>query len=137
MQLQDFHPPLGEGIDFDSRRKPEQLRDFRRGGKLRIDDHGTGPNPLHQADFLRIFRVAHPGNGVAHPDLFGDEAAQQIQLVRGGDGNKQIRRGGPRFPEHRVARAVARHADEIQRVGDPLQHLGILLNQHDFVLLPV
>ena len=69
---------------------------------------------------MAVRRVAHAGDGVAVARLFGEHAAQQVQLVRAGDCNEDIRLLHARLRQGGDGRAIAYNAQHVVAFGQVL-----------------
>lgn len=73
-----------------------------------------------ELQLMAVGRIAHTGNGVAVACLFGKHAAQQVQLIRAGNGNEHIRLFDPRLIQGGNGSAVAHNAHYVIGLTDVL-----------------
>ena len=133
LDLEQLGTAAGKGIHLNGGRKAQKPRNFRGAGKLRIDGHGQTEILPEEIQLCGIFRIAHAGDGVARADLFGHQTAQQIQFIRRGGGNQQIRfvhtglnldgKNGP----------IAVHAHNIKRIGGRMPPGGVVIDDGNIV----
>ena len=69
---------------------------------------------------MAVGRIPNPGDGVTAARLFGKHAAQQVQLVRTGDGDKDIVVLNARLGQGSDGRTVAHHAQHVVGLNDLL-----------------
>ena len=82
---------LGKGVDIQGRGQTQKTRDLRGGFQIGIDDHAQTQLLAQEAALHGVVRVADAGDGGAVAGFFGQSAAQQVQLIRAGDRDHQIR----------------------------------------------
>ena len=82
---------LGKGVDIQGRGQTQKTRDLRGGFQIGIDDHAQTQLLAQEAALHGVVRVADAGDGGAVAGFFGQGAAQQVQLIRAGDRDHQIR----------------------------------------------
>ena len=131
--LVKLHAAAGEGVDFDGRRRAQNARDLRCAGKLGVESHAQAEILLHELERGIIFRIAHARNGVVHAELFGDQAGEQILLVRGHDGDDQIGLRNASLGLCFDADAVALDGHDVQPVADVGERLGAAVDDRDVV----
>ena len=125
---------LGEGLQLHGRGEPQHTGDLPGGGLLRIDGHSEAQLLPHEAELYLVIRVADAGDGVLHPQLFGNQAGQNVDLVAGGGGDQQVGLVGLRLLLDAIAGAVAAHAHDVIDVDDIVDQLGMLVDHGDLML---
>ena len=102
---------------------------------LGVDDHIDADLPLEEVGLLVVLRAADTGHGVAGPQLFGDQAADDIQLIGAGDCHHQIRRPDAGLQQDLDGGAAALHTQDVQCAVGISQRLEILVDEHQIVVL--
>ena len=124
-KLDEPHASAREGIDFACAREPQQVGDFLGRCHFGVDDGRDADLLLDKVQLMAVRRVAHAGDGVAVARLFGEHAAQQVQLVRAGDCDEHVRFLHARLGQGGDGRAVAENAHHIVGLPDML-HTGLV-----------
>ena len=119
-KLDQLHPPAGKGVDLGRAGEAQQPRNLGRGGHLGVDDGRDAGLLADEIQLVAVGRVAHPGDGVAAARLFGKHAAQQVQLVRAGNGDEHVGVLDAGFGQGGDGSAVAHHAQHIVALDDLL-----------------
>ena len=109
-----MYPSLGEGVQIDGGGAADQVIGVIARRQLRVNGQGQPQLILDEVDFLIIFRIAHPGDGPAVARLFGDEAAEHIDLVPVGNGDQNVTVLDAGVQQSSVAAAVALDGDDVQ-----------------------
>ncbi len=135
LELDQIGLSVGEGVDLQRGGQVEDAGDLCRRLHLRIDDHGQAQLFPQIAGLLAVIGGAHPGDGGAVAHLLGHGAAQQIQLVRFGDGDEQIGLFQPGLLQNAVAGAVAHDAHDVIGAGHIPHQLGVAIHYDDIVAL--
>ena len=92
------------------------------------------PSCWRRYDSLAVIRVAHARNRrQLAARLFGNRAAEQIQLIRAGDGNHQIGLLKPCFLQHAEARAVALNPHHVEHIRRVAHHALVCIHNGDIV----
>ena len=115
-ELEQLHAILGERVDPDGGREAEQTRNFHRRGELRIDNHGDAELLLDEVCLPDIVRGADTGDRVTAARLFRDQTAEQIELVRRGDGDQNVRVLDIRLHQRVDGGAVSVQTDGVQLI---------------------
>ena len=124
-KLDEPHASAREGIDLACAREAQQVRDFLGRCHFGVDDGRDADLLLDKVQLMAVRRVAHAGDGVAVARLFGEHAAQQVQLVRSGDCDEHVRFLHARLRQGDDGRAVAENAHHIVGLPDML-HTGLV-----------
>ena len=104
-------------------------------GQIGIDDH-VQPDLLFQHLLVpAVIGVAHPGHGVLGAQHFGDQAADQVDLILVGDGDHQIGGTDAGLQQHADAGAVALHAQHVHGAFRFTQGSGMGVHDDDVVFL--
>jgi hypothetical protein len=128
--------PQGKGVDFNGGGEPQHPGHFRGAGFLGIDGHAETQVVLNEVQLLHVHGVAHPGDGVPRPQLLADKAAQQVQLIRAGTGDDEIRLIRPGFQLNIPGSAVALHDHHVQFIVGLIQSDPGTVYQRHLVLFP-
>jgi len=116
-EAHQLHLAAAEALDVGGGGEAQQAGDLDGGGAFGIDDqidlqvlaqlgHGAG-----------IFRVADAGDGVFGTQIFGQQTADHVHLVRAGGGHQQIGAVHTRFQQGGGGDAVAMYDHQVQCVG--------------------
>ena len=124
-KLDEPHASAREGIDLACAREPQQVGDFLGRCHFGVDDGRDADLFFDKVQLMAVRRVAHAGDGVAVARLFGEHAAQQVQLVRAGDCDEHVRFLHARLGQGGDGRAVAENAHHIVGLPDML-HTGLV-----------
>ena len=132
--LNQLEPLAAELLALDGRGKAQHAGDFPRGGLLRVDDHRQAQFVAHKVQLLFVLRVADTRDGVLGAQFFGDQAGQNVDLVAGRGGDKQVCAVLEGFLLDLIAAAVAGHSAHIIDVYDILDQFRILVDDNDVVV---
>lgn len=135
VHLVQLHAALRERVDLDGGRGAQDARDLRGAGQLRVERHAQPEVVLNEVQPARIFRVTHAGDRVAHTEALGDEAREQILLVRGHHGDDKIGRGHAGLHLRVHADAVALDGHDVERVADGVERSRARVDDGDLVTL--
>ena len=124
-ELDEPHAPVRKGVDLACTRKAQQMRDLLRRCHLRVDDGRDADLLFDKVQLMAVGRVAHTGDGVAVARLSCEHTAQQVQLIRAGDCNEDIRLLHARLRQGGDGRAVAENAHHVVGFADVL-HTGLV-----------
>ena len=151
----------GKGLHTEGGGEGQYPGDFLRRRKVGIDDHIQTDLLFQHLLVPAVIGVADTGDGMARSQLFGDQAADQIDLVLIGDGDHQIGIADAGLDQHTDAGAVALHAQHVhgafrfpqgagagvhhddivillrQRIGDGISHFAVADNNNFHIVPPV
>lgn len=133
-EAHQLHPAPAEAVDVGRRGEAEQAGDLRGGGAFRVDDQVDAQVLLQAAQAVGILRVPDAGNGVARAHVFGDEAADHVDLVGVGGRHQHIGGVGPGLPQAGGGHAAAPDGHQVQGLGHPLQGLLLPVQYRDIML---
>ena len=107
------------------------------GGLLfRVDSHGKTENVPQTEDLLRVFRVADPGDGMQiGVNTMSGGAAKQVDLVRVGHSDQQLRVLHTGLLQHLQRSAVSVDSTHIKPLHAAFQHRKILVNDGQIMTL--
>ena len=120
-----------KGLHRKSRGGGHDAGDLLRCRQIGVDDHVQADLLLQHIGVPAILRAAHPGDGMARPQLFCYEAAQQIRIVQVGHGDDQICRLRAGLLQHTNGCAVALDAHDIQGILRTVQRNGVVVHHDD------
>ena len=122
-----------KGIDLAGPREAEQVGNFLGRCHFRVDDSRNADLLFDKVQLMAVRRVAHTGNGVAVARFFGEHTAQQVQLVRARDRNKDVRVLHARFRQGGDGRTIAQDAHDVVALANVL-HTGLIGVHHRHVM---
>ncbi len=134
-QLHQLGAAFRKRIHLHNRREFDQTGNFQRRLHLRINDHGQIQFFSDMPNFLYIFRRPDAGNRMAFARLFGNKAAEHIQLVGICSRNQKICLLNARVDLYLIAHAVSFHAHHVDVVRNSTQPVAVLVNHRDFMPL--
>ena len=133
-EFNDLCLSIGEGSDLQCGGQEQDAGDLTGGLQFWVDHHGESQPCTEITYLLAVVRGADPGNGVAVvPYLFGDGAAEQVQLIRGGNGDDKICLLNTSLHLSAVAGTVSSDSHDIIKICDFLYLGGILVDDRDVV----
>ena len=126
---------LGKGLHGEGRGGGNDSGDLLGGGQVRVYDHVQADLLFQHIGIPAVLGAADPGDGVARPQLFGDEAAEEIRLIQIGHGDDQVRRLGSGLLQDADGGAISLDAHDIQGVLRPVQRRGAAVYHGNIVVL--
>ena len=127
LELHELHKAVGKRLDLRGGREAQCARDFFGGGTLGIDGQTQPQLILQQHHVLIILLVAHARDRMRGAELAPDHAADEVRLVRGRCGDKQVGVCNVGNAQLVHIRAALDH-DHIQRGGNIGSALRITLD---------
>ena len=125
----------GEGLHAEGGGEGQDPGDLLGGGQIGVDDHVQADLLFQHFLVPAIVGVADTGDGVARPQLFGDQAAHQVDLVLVGDGDDQVGGADTGLDQHADAGAVALYAQHVHGALRLAQGVGVGVHHDDIVIL--
>ena len=129
-----LHQPPGEALHAEGGGHPQQPGDFLGGGVLGVDNHVQADLTLEEVGLPVVLRGADAGHGVPGPQLLGDEAADDVQLVGPRHRHHQLRILHPGLPEGLDGGAAALHAHQVQGAVGHLHGLSPVVQEHQLMV---
>ena len=111
------------------------MKNFPGCGGFRVNGHAQAQFFLQKGELGPVFRVPHPGDGVAASHFFGGDAAQHIDFIGRSGGNQQIGGVGSRFLQHLHTGAIAGHHHHVIGFLRIPEYLLVPVNDDDVVPL--
>jgi len=125
-----------KGVGPHGRRQPQAPRDLGRAGQLRVDGQAQPEVVRNQRKLRIIFRIAHTRDRMLRAGLFGDQAAQQIQLVRRRHCDQQVCGIHACLDLRLIGRAISLDAENIERFRRLLKRIGAVVYNGNVMSFP-
>ena len=105
--------------------------------QFRVNGQGKVQFLAEIVNFRRILRIPDPGDGMAVSSLFGNQAAEHIQLIGVCGGNQKISLLNTCFDLCLEDCSVSGHRHHIDAVCDCPEDVGIPVNQYNVMIFTV
>ena len=134
-ELQKLHMAVSERVGTHGRRQAQAARDLGGAGQLRVDGEAQAQILGDERKLGIVFRIPDAGDGVLRAGLLCDQAAKQVQLVRGRHRDQQVGRIHARLKLGLIGRAVSFDAEDVKILGRLLKRIGAAVDNGDVVSL--
>ena len=135
VERDDLRLALGKGVHVGGVGQANHPGDVHGGGGLGVDELGDAQVPAQVVQIGQVVPVAHPGHGVGHAQALGGVTAQQVDFVRAGGGDDNVRILSPCVLQHGAGGTTALDAHHVQLVGDAGQGIFGDVHHGDVVVL--
>ena len=136
-ELQQLHPALCKCVNLYRRRKAQDTRYLRSGGKFGIYYHCKSQLVFQERSFNIVLRTSHTGDCLTVTRFFGNKTAKQIKLVGTRYRNKQIGAGNSRLLLSGAGSAVTLDSHYIKTAYNVIDNFSVGVNNRDVIVLLV